>query len=419
MMLHRCPSLLRGPATAAVCLLAFILPPAAHAAVEFVTAVGQCSKVDTIGDGKDATIQAGGDVRLEVWGDGIDVNPAVRVAVDSGGGTVTARIVKAHGGGENRCGFVKGSVEVALDSPEDLTASIQRSLFFRMPLGDESRLQTKVVPFNKPSWVWNTPQQNPVNCLTKGIGAIQVLSQNKLLDIQVPPGSATDQTNCTVTVFTHATPDPPYGEVDISKQRTFALSGLPTNLLNVTASSLNFTIPAIEQPQFTLNIANVRGITADQDRTLTLSVPNGRNDTLHVVMHPGPVNGFTQAARCANAATGTTINVDDTFQCEIRLAVAPTNGQLITFEVVDRLCVAAGASSVNYKPQIGVGTTTVSGSGTIFQIPLRALGGTASAGTPCASDTGVAHLVKIWIGLRDTESGLDFTQAQIRIRSIK
>ena len=152
---------------------------------------------------------------------------------------------------------------------------------------------------------------------------------------------------------------------------------------------------------------------------MTLSVPNGRSDTLRVVFHPGGVNGFTQAARCANAQTGTTINVNDTFQCEIRLAVPPTNGQLITFEAVDRSCVAGGADSVQYKAAIGVGTITVSGTGTIFQIPLRALGGTSSAGTPCASELGVAHLIKIWIGERDSESGLDFTQAQIRIRSLK
>jgi len=389
------------------------------AAVEFVTQVGQCTKVDTIGDGKDANIQAGSNVRFEVWGDGIDVNPGVRVAVDSGSGTVSARITGKHGGAENRCGFVKGSVEVETDSPEDLTQSIQRSLFFRMPAGDESRLQTKIIPFNKVAWVWNTTQQNPLNCLTKGIGTIQQLNQNELLDIQLPPGSATDQSNCVVNLSTRATPDPLYTEVDVSAERTFGLTGAPTNLITATPDSLKFRIPGVEQPLFTLNIANVRAITANQDRTMTLSVPNGRSDTLRVVFHPGGVNGFTQAARCANAQTGTTINVNDTFQCEIRLAVPPTNGQLITFEAVDRSCVAGGADSVQYKAAIGVGTITVSGTGTIFQIPLRALGGTSSAGTPCASELGVAHLIKIWIGERDSESGLDFTQAQIRIRSLK
>jgi hypothetical protein len=398
---------------------ALALAPHANAGVEFVTAVGQCTKVDTIGDGKDAAIQAGSNVKLEVWGDGIDVNPAVRVAVDSGSGTVSAQIKAHHGGTENRCGFLKGSVEVEVDSPEDLTQSIQRSLFFRMPLGDESRLQTKIIPFNKVAWVWNDTQQNPANCLTKGIGTIQQLNQNELLDIQLPPGSATDQSNCVVTLNTRATPDPLYSEVDISAERTFGLAGAPTNLLTATPDSLKFRIPGVEQPRFTLNIANVRAITANQDRTMTLSVPNGRSDTLQVVLHPGGVNGFTQAARCANAQTGTTINANDTFQCEIKLAVAPTNGQLITFEAVDRSCVAGGADSVHYKAAIGVGTITVSGAGTIFQIPLRALGGTASAGTPCASEQGVAHLIKIWIGDRDIESGLDFTQAQIRIRSLK
>lgn len=112
-------------AAAGCLLMAVALPQAGMAAVEYVTRAGECRSVDTVADGDDLTLQAGNNLRFEVWGDGIDVNPAVRVAFDSGNNNVpvTARIIRGYNGAE------------------------QRSLWFRMPLGDESRLQTRVVPF--------------------------------------------------------------------------------------------------------------------------------------------------------------------------------------------------------------------------------------------------------------------------------
>lgn len=79
---------------AALTAMLALLPSVGEAAVEFVTLVGTCSKVDTIGDGGDLSLQAGNNVRLEVWGDGIDVNPAAHVTADDGdAGPVTARII--------------------------------------------------------------------------------------------------------------------------------------------------------------------------------------------------------------------------------------------------------------------------------------------------------------------------------------
>jgi hypothetical protein len=73
---------------------------------------------------------------------------------------------------------------------------------------------------------------------------------------------------------------------------------------------------------------------------------------------------------------------------------------------------------VTYSSVVGGGTFTAPPTGTFHRIPLRALGGTTSAGTPCAgSVTPVAHTLKFWIGDRDVESGPDFSQTQIRIRA--
>ena len=90
----------RAPrASATIAVLAAVLtllPCVGEAAVEFVTPVNVCNKVDTMGDGSDLSVQAGNNVRFEVWGDGVDINPAVRVTADDGdAGTVTARIVRA------------------------------------------------------------------------------------------------------------------------------------------------------------------------------------------------------------------------------------------------------------------------------------------------------------------------------------
>jgi hypothetical protein len=91
--------------------------------------------------------------------------------------------------------------------------------------------------------------------------------------------------------------------------------------------------------------------------------------------------------------------------------------KLITFQAVDRLCFAAGAPGVTYFPSTGVGTITLSGSGVIFQVPLRVQGGAMSTGQACASQTGVQQTVKFWVGQRDIESGADFTQDSFRIKS--
>lgn len=416
--------------TAGLLLAAAMLPRAGIAAVEFVNHIGSCDKVDTIADGKDLSLQAGNYMQFEVWGDGIDVNPSVRVAIDDSNvdSFVTARILRAHNGAENLtrgCKILKGSVEVEVNSPAEAGATRQRSLYFRMPLGDESRLPTRVVPFRTPVWTFYYPnsliylEQVPAQCLTKNIGTVVSDLNNSRMTITLPPGASTDATNCALTFRTSVVPaDRP--EIDI--QRPFNYS-LTVPALMTLISGTNKASGALQTApiRFTGNVANIRGTTATRSLWLTVATPNpNKTDTLNVVINPPPVtNAFTQAAKCYNTVTGTTINVNDAFQCELKLSqIPPAVGQLITFEVSDRLCVAAGANTVTYSSATGIGTYTAPNTGTIHQIPLRALGGNTSVNTPCADRISpVAHTLKFWVGQRDTESGPDFTQTQIQIRS--
>jgi hypothetical protein len=135
---------LYGLLLAALGLVGFWASPA-QAGVEFVTRTADCTKVDRIGDGKDLFIMAGRNVRFRVFGNSVDLsNPTngFRIATDSGAGDVRAKIVSQG----TDCGGT-GFALVDVDSPANLNANIQRSLFFKMPFGDESRLQMTIKAF--------------------------------------------------------------------------------------------------------------------------------------------------------------------------------------------------------------------------------------------------------------------------------
>jgi hypothetical protein len=405
-------------AVAAVLLLAAaMLPRASVAGVEFVTTIGTCFKVDTISDGLDLSLQAGNDMQFEVWGFGVDLVD-MRMTVDNNNDTsVTARIIRRHNGAENLlrgCRQATGSVEVEVDSSVTAGAIRERSLWF----GD-SRLQMRVVPFQTPVWTFVDLQQNPAACLTKNIGTVVRDLDNSRMTITLPPGASTDTTNCALTFRTSVAPaDRP--EIDIQRPFNYNVTGVAIMTL-ISGSNTAAGALSTQSIRFTGNVANIRGTTAVRSSWLTAATPNpNKTDTLNVVINPPPAtNAFMQAAKCYNTVTGTTINVNDAFQCELKLSqTPPAAGQIITFEVIDRLCVAAGANTVTYSSATGIGTYTAPNSGTIHQIPLRALGGNTSVNTPCANRISpVAHTLKFWVGLRDTESGPDFTQTQINIRS--
>jgi hypothetical protein len=388
--------------------------------VEFVTPVGNCTKVDKVGDGKDLFIMAGNNVQFRVFGNAVDWTnrqSGFRIATDSGAADVRARIVSQ---GQD-CGGTGFSL-VEVDSPRGLTSSVQRSLFFKMPLGDESRLQLKIKPFPSIDIKWIS-ESGALGCIVK-TGTFEKLNQDKTIRITLPPGHRQDQTTCNQRTLAARIAPADIGEVDIARNFTYAVSGLPPFM--TSSQPLGATGPtAHAQINFAFDVAGIRAVTTPRNSVITIASPNeNRTTTLRFEVRPSPIaNGFTQAANCRNLQTGGLVNVNDLVQCELRLAAPPpAAGQLITFEALDRLCVEAGspspAGTINlaYASASGIGTATLTGTGNIFELPLRVRGGNSSAGTRCASDTGVQHTVKFWIGARDTEAGADFTQGSFRIR---
>ncbi len=135
--------------TIAAAVAVLLLPRSIAAGVEYVTTLDRCHDViDRVGDGRDLVLKAGQPIFFEVWGNSMDLASNVRVGVDSGSGSVTASIILRRNGLDNNnrgCGLT-GSAQVRLTVANDLGQRIQRSLYFRMPLGDESRLQLAIEP---------------------------------------------------------------------------------------------------------------------------------------------------------------------------------------------------------------------------------------------------------------------------------
>lgn len=420
------PSGLRriGVAAAGLAAVLILLPGASHAAVEFVTGVGDCAKLDTQSDNQRLSVLAGENRVFEVWGDGIDIGRAVRVTSvgNPADDLVQARIVRPHNGAENLlrgCRIAKGSVEVRVDSPAEAGATRIRTLHFRMPAGDESSLAVRVGTHPVPVWTFTKVAQTPSGCLTKNVGTVVQDLNNSRLVITLPPGAASDTSNCTLRIETQVTPaERP--QFDVWGAFNYTLQ-VPALLSLASGSSTAGTASFFKQINFDGNAALIRRISATSTSTVRIATPNpNRADTLTLVVNAPPAaNAFTQACICRNQTTGTTINANDDFQCEIRLSQQPpAGGQPISFEAQDRQCVIAGASSVSYSSASGLGSYTAPATGTFHQVALRAGNGSTSAGTPCASRTSpVSHTLKFWVGARGAESGPGFTQCQIAIRS--
>lgn len=379
--------------------------PAAQAGVEFVTRTGDCTnKVDTIGDGKDLFIIAGPDVRFEVFGNSVDLsNPTSGFRISSTTNS-SARIVQQRSGPTNLgrgCGNT-GSAVVEVDSPVGLASDVQRTLFFKMPFGDESPLQIKIKAYPTISATW-TSVQSAISCIVK-TGTFQKLDQDRKLLIQLPPGHQQDQTTCSQNNLVATVSPSSIGELDISSGAfKHTVTGQPANFVQANQNTPREPgSPA--GMNFTFSVSGIRALTAVSNSNIVIRSPHpSGTSTLNLEVRPNIANGFTQAANCRNLQTGDTVRVNDPVQCELRLAFPPTAGQLITFEVQGKECVAPGAPSVSYSSASGIGTTTLSGAGTIFEVPLRAVGATMSTGLPCASlAPGTQHTVKFWLGARDT-----------------
>lgn len=414
-----------------------MLPQTAMAGVEFVTTVGICNKVDTIGDGSDLSVQAGNNMRFEVWGFGVDLVSTIRVTVDDNNNDslVTARIIRRHNGAENllrSCRRATGSVEVEVDSPAEAGKTRQRSLWF----GD-SRLQMRVVPFQTPVWMFGDILQNPNNCLYNTYAEVVTDLNGSRLTINMRKDSANITSRCLLEFTTYVKESIP--ETDIKGPFSYTVTvpsiiSLKSGTNNVDPDNdATWRTTRIAQIRFTGDVAAIRGTAPTRYYTLKVATPNPNNiDTLNIVINPPPPS-FTKACQCRNAVTGTTINVGDTFNCELSLSHQPKAvGELITFSVSNPGCAARGGTNVFYDTNAGntyTGCLTVDTDGygtyktapnTLTQIiPFKAVNcyGPGTTGL-CAPGFQPATLtLKFWVGPSNPyESGSYVTSCQIQIR---
>lgn len=401
--------------------LATLLSTEAEAGVEFVAPIGNCtSKVDAIGDGKDLFIIAGQNVQFEVFGNSVDLsnpNSGFRMATDSGTGTASARIIRQRGGLENLgrgCGNV-GSAEVEVDSSVTLTSNIQRSLFFKMPGGDESRLQMTIKALPSISGtVWTTTN---IPCIVK-TGSVQKLNQDKKVRIQLPAGHQQDQTTCndrTLGAQVHPTD---IGELDIQGPAfTYAVTGRPSFLSSTQVGGA--TGPkAHPQFSFSINVAGIRALNAVSNSNITITSPNtNRTVVLNLEVLPQAANGFTATASCNPPL----LVAGDLTDCTITLATAPTgNGQAITWRMTTANCFTQAVATAPYNANAAFQLYTFPAGQTSANIRVRSV----NNGGCTSTQTVIGHVFEAWIGNFQTNpqvttptSGPTYTKTLIKLKS--
>jgi hypothetical protein len=267
-----------GWAALCVALAGMVATSVAQAGVEFVTPANACNKVDTISDGKDLRLNPGR-IRFDVWGSGIDVNPAV-----SGG--FGAMIVGKRNGATNAAGPCKlaiGSVTVEVNSAVTATTDERRTLQFRMPLGDLSPLRVTVFAFRSFDYRWSGPESS-VTCL----GTLRQDLNNDRLTISLPAGAQTDTSNCVQAALRSNTFLSENVIADLSPPCRYQISGLPA-WLRLDAGTDQCTGRSTSvSPRFIVDTIAVRRIAAQQTMQITATAPNGRANAMTLVVNPGP-----------------------------------------------------------------------------------------------------------------------------------
>ena len=409
-----------GPGLAALAMTLAAMPlKRADAGVEFVTKTTDCSiKVDLIGDGKDLFIIAGPNIQFEVWGNSVDLsNPTsgFRIAVDAGAGNVTARIVQQRSGAANLargCGNT-GSAVVEVDSPADIGSTLQRSLFFKMPFGDESRLQISIKPFPTFSATWVNPA---LSCIVK-TGTLQLLDQDTRIVLQLPPGHQQDQTTCNSNSLSARISPADMGELDIvGPNFRYTFGGLPAFMTGNQAS----TIPPNGFPGllFTINVAGIRALATASISAITLTNPlnTNRSTTLRMEVRPNLGQGFATVA----SANPRTLTAGDPVDFTLTLSAPAAANQIITWRMTTPTCFVQANIQSPYNANAPFQFFTFPQGQTSAIIRVR-----SQDGAGCTNvQTLITHVFEAWIGDSRTNaqvtavtSGPTYTRANIALRS--
>ena len=371
-----------------------MLPVArAWAGVEYVTRTASCTI--HVASTSGLTVMAGQNMQFEVWGNSVDLTDPTNGFTFTGPAGMQARIVTRRSGATNSgrgCGFV-GSAVVEIDTPPTLTANASASVSFKMPLGDLSRLSLTVVPhpaMSQATWTTQgTIQPNAMPCIVK-TGSITTLNQDTKLVIQLPPGSAQDQTTCTSNIL-NVRAVVSSQQVDVAPSFNYRVTGLPS-FLTVTQSPSPATALQLPSLSFTFNVAGVRTLTATSNSTIKITNPIDtlRSTSLVLQVVPNPGQGFTQAA----TANPTSTNAGNPIDFTLRFSAPTQAGQVVTWRMTQAACFAQAVAEAPYSAASPFQFFRLPGGQTSVNIRVLSVngGGCTNKLAP------VTHIFEAWIG---------------------
>jgi hypothetical protein len=337
---------LTGSAAVALAVLPFAR---ARAGVEFVTSTANCSS-HVAGSGASLTVAAGQNMQFEVWGNSVDLTDPSSGFTFTGPAGMAARIVTRRSGPTNfqrGCGNT-GSAVVEVDTPPTLGANASASVSFKMPLGDLSRLNMTIVAhpvIAQATWTTQgTIQPTTLPCIVK-TGSITAQNQDTKLVIQLPPGSAQDQTTCTTNVI-NVRLFPAGAQVDVAPSIQYRVTGLPS-FLTVTQSPATTSVFSNPLLTFTFNVAGIRTLTAVSSATIKITNPivTLRSTTLTLQVTPTPGQGFSQVA----TANPSTTNAGNSIDFTLKFSAPTRTGQVITWRMTQAACFQQAVTEAPYK----------------------------------------------------------------------
>jgi len=326
--------------------LAMVPLASAWAGVEYVTRTSDCTN-HVAGPGNSLSVMAGPNMQFEVFGNSVDLANRTTGFKFTGPSGMQATVVTQRSGSHNSsrgCGFV-GSAVIQVTTPGTLTSNASASVSFQMPLGDFSSQALTIVAYPALAQAtWSTSgslQPSNLPCIVK-TGSINLLNQDTKLVIQLPPGSAQDQTTCTNNVIHVKVLPTPFPSADIIPSIAYTVTGLPSFLTETQTPSAFAT----GLMTFTFNVSGTRTLTAANNSTITIRNPIATNRTTTLTLQVAPTagQGFTQAATANPTSTTAGNPIDFTLRFS-----APTSAQVITWRMTQAACFKEALPQAPYR----------------------------------------------------------------------
>jgi hypothetical protein len=265
-----------------------------------------------------------------------------------------------------------------------------------MPLGDQSVLPITLEPHPAISALWTSTgvlQPSNLPCIVK-TGSIGTTNQNTKLSIQLPPGSAQDQSNCTSnTLKVTVTPASNISAQLNGPMMIYAVSGLPSFVTVTQPGTLPTAGGAIT---FVFNVSAIRALSAASHSTITISDPVATNQSTTLTLDVAPsasAQGFSQVASANPASSIEGSLIDFT----ITLSKPASRTEIVTWRMTTASCFTQAIAQAPYNAGSPSGFQ-------FFQVPagqsaavirVRSVAG----GGGCVSRLhATPHIFEAWIG---------------------